>query len=344
MNAEIIKIGEIAEQIRGVTYSKELASKQKTEGYLPILRANNITDSGIDFTDLIFVPERFVSVRQKLKPGDIVVAASSGSLDVVGKAASLVSEFDGSFGAFCKVIRPSARVAPSYLANYFKTPVYRRTISSLAAGANINNLRSEHLNNLEIPLPPLPEQKRIAEILDHADALRAKRRAALAELDTLSQSLFLDMFGDPVTNPKGWPMKPLACLIRDGDRINYGVVQPGNDTEDGVPLIRVGDLIDGAVGHMHLKRISPSIEAAYSRSRLRGDEILVSCVGSIGVVALANESVEGFNIARAVARIPLAETTDRIFLAAYLGTSFVQERWRGETEPERSLGKEETLG
>ena len=62
---------------------------------------------------------------------------------------------------------------------------------------------------LQIPLPPLDEQKRIAGILDAADALRAKRREALAELDTLLQSTFLDMFGDPVTNPMGWEERHL---------------------------------------------------------------------------------------------------------------------------------------
>ena len=63
---------------------------------------------------------------------------------------------------------------------------------------------TKFLKETQIPLPPLPEQRRIAEILDKADALRAKRRAALAQLDTLTQSIFLDMFGDPATNPKGW--------------------------------------------------------------------------------------------------------------------------------------------
>ena len=167
-------------------------------------------------------------------------------------------------------------------------------------------------------------------MLDRAKALRAKRRAALAELDSLTQSLFLDLFGDPVTNPKGFPKVSLASLVREDDTINYGVVQPGDDLEEGVPLVRVGDLIDGSVRHSELKRIAPSIEAAYKRSRLRGDEILVSCVGSIGVVALANESVKGFNIARAVARIPLAESTDRLFMAAYLNTDFVQRYFTNE--------------
>jgi type I restriction enzyme S subunit len=133
-----------------------------------------------------------------------------------------------------------------------------------------------------------------------------------------------------VTNPKGFPNVSLASLVREDDTINYGVVQPGDDLEEGVPLVRVGDLIDGSVRHSELKRIAPSIEAAYKRSRLRGDEILVSCVGSIGVVALANESVKGFNIARAVARIPLAESTDRLFMAAYLNTDFVQRYFTNE--------------
>ena len=139
---------------------------------------------------------------------------------------------------------------------------------------------SRRLEKLEIPLPPLAEQRRIAEILDKADALRAKRRAALAQLDTLTQSIFLDMFGDPATNPKGWSITPLACLVRDDDTINYGVVQPGDDIEEGVPLIRVSDLVGGKVNRSGLKRIASSIEAAYKRSRLRGDEILISCVGS----------------------------------------------------------------
>jgi type I restriction enzyme S subunit len=122
----------------------------------------------------------------------------------------------------------------------------------------------------------------------------------------------------------------LASLVGYDDTINYGVVQPGDDLDDGVPLVRVGDLIEGKVRHTDLKRISPSIEAAYKRSRLRGDEILLTCVGSIGVVALADESVKGFNIARAVARIPLAEATSRIFIAAYLSTDFVQRYFTNE--------------
>jgi type I restriction enzyme S subunit len=82
----------------------------------------------------------------------------------------------------------------------------------LATGASYPAVSDRIVLDSRLPLPPLPEQRRIAEILDKADALRAKRRAALALLDMLTQSIFLDMFGDPIANPRGWPMKKFSAL------------------------------------------------------------------------------------------------------------------------------------
>ena len=83
---------------------------------------------------------------------------------------------------------------------------FMRTVSGV--GGSLLRARPAEVFKIQIPLPPLAEQKRIAGILDAADALRAKRREALAQLDTLLQSTFLDMFGDPVTNPMGWVETP----------------------------------------------------------------------------------------------------------------------------------------
>jgi type I restriction enzyme, S subunit len=213
---------------------------------------------------------------------------------------------------------------------YYWLRANRSYLESLGNGATFKELSKGVVAGIEIPVPPLSEQRRIAEVLDQTEALRAKRRAALAQSDTLTQAIFLEMFGNPVTNPKKWPSQRLSSLVRENDTINYGVVQPGDDFAEGVPLVRVGDLIDGRVSHTRLKRITPAIEARYKRSRLRGDEILVSCVGSIGVVAAADESVRGFNIARAVARVPLADTKQRAFIMAVLNTEFVQRYFTNE--------------
>lgn len=212
MTLVAVRIGDLAEQVRGVSYGKEDASKVPLKGYLPVLRAGNITDTGLTYEDLVYVPATRISDKQKIKRGDIIVAASSGSLDVVGKAAPALQNFDGGFGAFCKVLRPNNKVDANYFAQFFKRPEYRKNVSALAAGANINNLRNEHLDDMLVPVPPLPEQRRIATILDQADALRAKRRETLAQLDSLTQSIFIEMFGNAKSSAK-FPRGGIRALV-----------------------------------------------------------------------------------------------------------------------------------
>ena len=90
------------------------------------------------------------------------------------------------------------------------SPTCRQQIDEYTTGTTRQRISRGNLGKIHIPLPPLPEQRRIAAILDQADTLRTQRRAALAQLDSLTQSLFLDMFGDPVTNPKCWPFVSLT--------------------------------------------------------------------------------------------------------------------------------------
>jgi len=108
----------------------------------------------------------------------------------------------------------------------------RPYLESLGNGATFKEVSKAVVAQIEIALPPLPEQRRIAEILDKADALRAKRRASLAQLETLTQSIFLDMFGDPATNPKGWPVKRIDDITECLDRLRRPVTEsdrkPGN--------------------------------------------------------------------------------------------------------------------
>lgn len=91
----------------------------------------------------------------------------------------------------------------------------RPYLESLGNGATFKEVSKAVVSRIQIPLPPLPEQRRISEILDNADALLAKRRAALDLLEALTEAIFLDMFGDPATNPKGWPIRKFDKTIRD---------------------------------------------------------------------------------------------------------------------------------
>lgn len=104
-----------------------------------------------------------------------------------------------------------SRVEIRFLAHYLRNRGFR----DVTTGTSQPQIIGQNISRVSIPLPPLPEQRRIAAILDKADALRSKRRAALAQLDTLTQSIFLEMFGDPATNPKGWPVRTFDETMRD---------------------------------------------------------------------------------------------------------------------------------
>jgi type I restriction enzyme S subunit len=119
----------------------------------------------------------------------------------------------------------------------------RNQIASFATGTTRSRISRGNLGKINIPCVPLPEQRRIAEILDQADAIRVKRREALALLDTLARSVFLEMFGDPVTNPKGW----VELKLGEIGTLDRGVSKhrPRNAPEllGGIyPLIQTGDI------------------------------------------------------------------------------------------------------
>lgn len=105
-------------------------------------------------------------------------------------------------------------VSPDYFYYLLGSDLVYAEFKRRAAGATVKNLNIDQVKTIQVPLPPLDEQRRLAAILDKADALRAKRRAVLTQLDALTQAIFLDMFGDPATNPKGWPIQQAKDIFR----------------------------------------------------------------------------------------------------------------------------------
>lgn len=155
------RLDDVLTIIRGVSYKKDDASSTPASNTVPVLRATNIQDGTLVFNELVHVPRKYVSDEQLLRRGDIVVAASSGSRSVVGKAASLKIDWQGSFGAFCFGLRPKSGIDPNYLAWFLQTSEYRQQVSELAAGVNINNLRAKHIQEIPIPVPSIEQQKQI---------------------------------------------------------------------------------------------------------------------------------------------------------------------------------------
>jgi len=175
----------------------------------------------------------------------------------------------------------------------------------LAAGATVKNLNIDLVRGVRVPLPPLPEQRRIAEILDRAEVLRAKRRAALAQLDTLTQSIFLDLFGDPIQNPRGFPVKPMIDLVDPERPISYGILMPGPDQDEGIKYVRVVDMKDGAIELSGIRKTTEKISNEFRRSLLKPGDLLMSIRGHVGRFAVVPPELNGANITQDTARLAI---------------------------------------
>ena len=217
--------------------------------------------------------------RQKIRGRDILVSTVRPNLNAV---AWVTSEFDGATAStgFC-VLRPNLEiVCDRYLYHWVRTPEFFGEMTKVATGASYPAVSDRIIKNSKIPLPPsLAEQKRLAAILDQADAIRRKRQQALRLTDDFLRSVFLDFFGDPVTNPKGWPEIRFGDVIQEGPQ--NGLYKPSTEYGSGTPILRIDAFYDGVVlAESSLKRLrlSPEDKSLYL---LREGDIVVNRVNSL---------------------------------------------------------------
>lgn len=213
-------VGEVATLVRGITYNKEQAAKSPSPNFKPVLRANNINGT-LNFDDLVFVPQHLISAEQIIRTGDIIFAMSSGSKHLVGKSARARSDFDGSYGAFCGLLRAHENMNRDFLYYVFQNNKFRRLISEVAKGSNINNLKREHILDFEIALPPINEQHRIVakieELFSELDKGIENLKTAREQLKVYRQALLKHAFEGKLTgqwraaNPD--KLEPAAALL-----------------------------------------------------------------------------------------------------------------------------------
>ena len=205
---------------------------------------------------------------------------------------------------------------------------YDRLVDRAAKGKTLNKAK---LKILKIPLPPLAEQKRIAGILDAADALRAKRRETLAQLDTLLQSTFHDMFGDPVTNPMGWEDSHLPDLVSKRKHALKrgpfgGALKKEIFVPEGFKVYEQKNVIydDFDIGSYFIKT------SDYERLvpfKISPNNLLISCSGTIGSIAAVPVHAAPGVINQALLKIDLDESImlNSFFLCLWRSQSFEQQ-------------------
>ena len=209
----IRNLGEIADLQRGLTYSKgdEVPFSSKR-----VLRSNNIDldSSKLDLTELKYLREDFaIPEDRKVKKNSIFICMSNGSKQHVGKVAFIDADIDYAFGGFMGLIVPKSGITPKYVFYNCQSSAYRLFLSSIGNGIGITNLRFTDLANYSIPVPSIAEQEKIVAELDCLTGIIEKKKKQLAELDKLAQSIFYDMFGNPIANEKGWEQRTMNELF-----------------------------------------------------------------------------------------------------------------------------------
>ena len=260
MSRSRVPLGNIADFVNGVAFKPD----DWEESGKRIIRIQNLTDSTKPFNRT----NRAVAKKYEVSPGDLLVSwsATLGVFVWEGPDTALVNQH------IFRVVPDHGRITPCYLRHILSDALVQ--MEQHLHGATMKHVNRGEFLATTIPLPPLAEQKRIAGILDVADALRAKRREALAQLDTLLHSTFLDMFGDPVTNPMGWEVKPLNELL--GEKSTNGAYYPKDAYSSvGTRMVHMANAFYGVVNPNEVKRVDAPL-ADIEKYGLLPTDILVS--------------------------------------------------------------------
>jgi type I restriction enzyme S subunit len=253
--------------------------------------------------------------RQIVRAGDVLVSTVRPNLNGV---ALVTTELDGATAStgFC-VIRPNPELLDSsFVFHWVKSPSFVSSMVNQATGASYPAVSDRIVLDSRIPLPPLPEQHRIAAIFDKADALRTKRREALVQIDCLAQSIFVEMFGDPEEPTGQYPQTTLGELCL---RITDGTHQSPTWTSEGIPFLFISNIVNGKINFDTDKYISrETYEELTRRCPIEKGDVLYTTVGSYGNSAVVS-SDEEFCFQRHIAHIkPDPAKLDSVFCAAMI--------------------------
>lgn len=309
----------LAKQIRGVSYKPEDLHENLDENSVTLLRANNIFDGKINFDDVVYVDKSKVTREQYLCKGDILVCASSGSKQLVGKAASFNFDIECTFGAFCKVVRPNQDVA-NYLSVYFQSNAYRRKISEVAIGANINNIRNEHIDALELPIGSNAENEKVVASFSLLQQIIDGRKQQLHKLDELVKARFVEMM-DSAELSDEMTIEQITSCVKVGF---VGTCETHYTDNSGIPMLRTGNITDHGIDMRELKYVTLKFHESNKKSQIHNGDLLIARHGSNGQ-ANVYEGPEA-QCLNAVVIVPNQSIAKSKFLAALINSPMVKKQ------------------
>ncbi|CAI4155851.1 putative Type I site-specific deoxyribonuclease [Alteromonas macleodii] len=295
MSWQKVKLGEVCHFVRGPFGGALKKDSFVDDGYAVYEQQHAIYNQFEDIRYFID-EEKFNELKRfKLNAGDLIMSCSG----TMGKIAIVPENIKvGIINQALLKLTPSSKIDINFLKYWLKSESFQFVLNGNTHGAAIKNVASVSiLKEIEIPLPPLDEQKRIAAILDKADAIRRKRQQAIDLADDFLRSVFLDMFGDPIANNKKWDIKTLGELAPNkGDMVDGPFGSSVNTKvdyiDDGeIPVIRTKNVsLAGEFLTDDLKFMTRDKYLTIKRSNVVPGDIVLTKVGTIGNVCIFPET------------------------------------------------------
>ena len=301
-NWSIKSLGEIGRCVRGLTYSPD----NVVDNGLLVLRSSNIQDGRLSFNDNVYVDleidEEFLS-----KKGDIVICVRNGSKHLIGKSAIVKDDnLKSTHGAFMTVFRSDLN---DYIQHLINSDKFYQFVSR-DIGATINSINTSNLLRYKFPIPPLPEQKKIAAILTSVDTVIEKTQAQIDKLKDLKTGMMQELLTKGIghtefkDSPVGWiPVEWGVVTVLELGNGHKDTVQTGpfgaqlhskDYVEEGIPLVLIKNIKEDGLDDTDIPKITEKDANRLSRYRLKEGDIVFSRVGRVGSCFLCSKNEEGW--------------------------------------------------
>ncbi len=291
MNTPVIRLKDLCSLITKGTTPTSIGFDFSDDG-IGFLRVQNVIGGSVNFQyGTLFIEE---NVHQELRrsqilPGDILlsIAGTIGRTGVVPAHAPALN-----CNQALAIIRPDVKVFRPFLRHWLESANAQLQMRGATVTGTIQNLSLAQVGGLLVPLPPLPEQRRIAAILDQADALRVKRRAALAQLDNLTQSIFIEMFGDPITNDMSWPSGAVSDFVAGFESGKSIVADDEDESDSPYRVLKISAVTSLEYKPKYSKAIPSDYTPPLSHIVRKGDLLFsrANTTELIGATAFVNET------------------------------------------------------
>jgi type I restriction enzyme, S subunit len=292
----------------------------KKEGDGPkFLRTTDITKDKFDWTKVPFceqVPDD--EERYQLHDGDLLIsrAGSVGAAFVVKNPPRAV------FASYLIRFQPKEDLNPFFADFFLKSNIFKNQLGGATSGTTLQGVNASNLAKIKIPLPPLSIQRQIVAVLERAEAVKRQRQEADALTGALLQSVFLEMFGDPMKNEEGWDfdqLDELCSVITDGEHVTP------RRTDSGIFLLSARNIQNHYISTTDVDFIDEEEYTRLSKHLIpKNGDVLVSCSGSVGRVTRVNVDYK-FQLVRSVALLrPIVEKVDPIYLEYSFETQFME--------------------